>query len=255
LVTIAFDDGTENEYTYAFPLMRDRGIRGTFYIVTDVIDTQYFMSLAELQTLQANGNEIGSHSKTHRHFTELSDSEIQEECLTSRTVLQSYGFPAVNFAYPYGDMDERTDAIVDDYYASGRSAWGDTWTMPLPVNEFVITGTAGDAYQEGVLAYLKQIVDLAYNNNEWTIIYFHNVTPEGGEEYTVNTQDFEGLLDYIVSLGMPTATVGEVLGNVVSPYSSTEIFSGFTSYPNNPVITTGADGAWNERIYEIGNAP
>jgi peptidoglycan/xylan/chitin deacetylase (PgdA/CDA1 family) len=79
-VSIAFDDNMQNQYDYAFPLLKSRGMVGTFYVVTDYIRdfslNGAYMSIAELQDLQNHGCEIASHSKTHPHFTHISDDQI-----------------------------------------------------------------------------------------------------------------------------------------------------------------------------------
>ena len=227
VITIAFDDGMQDEYDYAFPLMQERGIAGTFYIVTDHIsdfngDNSY-MSIAELQTLQNYGNEIGSHSKTHDFFTTLSDSQIREECSVSQQVLQSYGFPANNFAYPYGDRNDHTDTIVDDYYRSGRTSYG-PYSMPLPVTQFLIYGNDGETGDSTVLSWLESIVDQIYSSNQWGIVYFHHVIPNlNTDPYTISSQNFEIFLDYVVSRGVPTVTVQQGL-DLYSP-------------PNPPTVT------------------
>ena len=91
VISIAFDDGIQNLYDYAFPLMQARGIKATFYVITDKIsdfsNNTSYMSIAELQTLQDYGCEIASHSKTHPPFTQISDSQIREECSVSKQVI------------------------------------------------------------------------------------------------------------------------------------------------------------------------
>ena len=67
-ISITFDDGMQDNYDYAYPLMQARGIVGTFYVVTDNLSdfshNNTYLSIAELKTMQNSGNEIGSHSKT-----------------------------------------------------------------------------------------------------------------------------------------------------------------------------------------------
>ena len=104
VLTIAFDDGNQDQYDYAYPLLQQYGIHATFYVITsDISDfsgNNAYMSIAELQTLQNNGNEIGSHSVDHPDFTSLTDAQIVSECVNSKQTLQSYGLSAINFAYP-----------------------------------------------------------------------------------------------------------------------------------------------------------
>ena len=220
-ITIAFDDCLKSQYDYAFPLIQARGMNGTFYVVTDAIrdfsHSSAFMSIAELQTLQDYGCEIASHSKTHPAFTGISDSQIHEECSVSKQVLQSYGFLAENFAYPYGCRNDHTDSIVAEYYRSARSAYAGPYIMQFPVTQFVLPGFAGETGDSSVLPRLKSMVDEVYWANGWVIIFFHRVLPDLYDDpYGISSQDFESFLDYIIYRGVSTITVNQGL-DVVSP--------------------------------------
>jgi peptidoglycan/xylan/chitin deacetylase (PgdA/CDA1 family) len=233
-ISVAFDDGKQSNYDYAFPLMQARGIVGTFYVVTDFIsnfsNNPSFMSIAELQTLQDYGCEIASHSKSHLAFTQISDSQIHEECNVSKQVLQSYGFSAENFAYPYGDRNSHTDSIVAEYYRSARLAYDWPYIMQLPISQFLLAGCPGETGDTDVLSYLEMIVDEVYSANGWAIIYFHDVIPgANNENYTISAEDFEGFLDYVIYKGVPTITVSQGLDLVHPPSSSPSVLISPTS--------------------------
>jgi peptidoglycan/xylan/chitin deacetylase (PgdA/CDA1 family) len=222
-ISVAFDDGMQSQYDYAFPLMQARGIKATFYVITDSIsdfsNDDSFLSIAELQTLQDYGCEIASHSKTHPSFPYISDSQIREECNVSKQVLQSYGFAADNFAYPYGGRNDHTDSIVAEYYRSARSAYAPPYIMQLPTSQFLLPGCPGETGDPDVLSYLESMVDEVYSTNGWVIIFFHNVIPDDNHDScTISSQDFESFLDYIIYKGVPTITVDQGL-DLTSPPS------------------------------------
>ena len=222
-ISVAFDDCRQSQYDYAFPLMQARGIKATFYVVTDAIsdfsNSSAFMSIAELQTLQDYGCEIASHSKTHASFTDISDSQIREECNVSKQVLQSYGFSADNFAYPYGSRNNHTDSIVAEYYRSARSAYAPAYIMQLPTSQFLLPGGPGETGDPSVLSYLESGVDEVDSSNGWAIVFFHNIIPDANNTpYTISSQDFESFLDYIIYKGVPTITVNQGL-DLTSPPS------------------------------------
>jgi peptidoglycan/xylan/chitin deacetylase (PgdA/CDA1 family) len=71
------------------------------------------MTWDELRGIAADGFEIGSHTVSHAHLTQLSDAELDRELRDSRTrVEDQLGRPCRLFAYPYGDHDERVQAGV-----------------------------------------------------------------------------------------------------------------------------------------------
>jgi len=211
VISIAFDDNYIDQYDYAFPLLQVRGITGTFYAVKNQLrdfsfDSSY-MSIAELKELQDNGNEIGSHSVTHTTFTYLSDNQIRQECSESKQILEDNGLVVANFAYPNGVTNDHIDSIVDDYYRSGRTAYVAPYLMDVPTSQFRL---AGFSEEPGDLVALKNMVDQVYSTNSWAIIFFHHVHDYGGE-YTTSTQVFGEFLDYIISKGVQTLTVNQVL--------------------------------------------
>lgn len=221
-VSIAFDDNKQNQYDYAFPLLKSRGMVGTFYVTTDYIRdfsrNSAYMGIAELQDLQSHGCEIASHSKTHPHFIYISDDQIRSECSTSKQVLKSHGFQVNNFAYPYGDTNDHVDSIVRRYYRSGRSAYVPPYIMQLPTSQFRLSGAAGETGHSESTCLKKykrlRLVDQVYNAEGWMIIFFHNVTPNCSRPFEIGTQDFANFLNYLMVKGVKTVTVNQALDDL-----------------------------------------
>jgi peptidoglycan/xylan/chitin deacetylase (PgdA/CDA1 family) len=232
MVSITFDDGLKNQFDYAFPLMKARQIKGTFYVTTDKIrdfsHASSFMSISELQNLQADGNEIGSHSMTHACLPSLSDERVHEECRFSKEVLQSYGFAADNFAYPYGDTNKHVNSIVSQYYRTGRSAYKKPYLMHLSSSQFELTGFAGETGDSSVLLRLQHIINLVALTNSYAIVFFHNVIPnKRSGRITISSQDFSSFLDYSVSKGVQFLTVDRALDRAPAILSNIGIKANF----------------------------
>ncbi len=224
-ISITFDDGMQDNYDYAYPLMQARGIVGTFYVITDTLSdfshNNTYLSITELKTMQNSGNEIGSHSKNHPNFTNLTDQQIRDQCSISKQVLQSNGLTVNNFAYPGGAHNAQSDSIVSQYYRSGRGTFGNiaTCIMHPPVSQWFIPGFTGDTGSTSNVSRLKSAVDQICAANGWAIFYFHCVRPTVTSPYMISTQDFASFLDYIVSKGVTTVTVnqGLNLGKLPTP--------------------------------------
>lgn len=72
------------------------------------------MAWAELRELAARGIEIGSHTVSHPHLTELGDAELHRELGESRERVEAaLGQPCRLLAYPYGDEDGRVHAAAE----------------------------------------------------------------------------------------------------------------------------------------------
>ncbi|HEX9014070.1 MAG TPA: polysaccharide deacetylase family protein [Anaerolineaceae bacterium] len=114
-VVITFDDGNQDIYQNAFPIMKRYGDVGTFFIVGNRVGSPGFVDANELKEMAAAGWEIGSHSWSHIDITKDHDL-IYQEVAISRVRLQKTLGVAVNvFAYPFGATDPTVSQKVQDY--------------------------------------------------------------------------------------------------------------------------------------------
>ncbi len=206
-ISITFDDSTKNQFSYAYQLMQARGMVATYYAISNQIDQDGFLTHTDLQTLQANGNEIGSHSQSHPHLTQLSNSSKIQEIYGSKQTLESYGLTVNNFAYPYGETNDTVDYFVSQYYRSGRQIMNNLvlWHFPVPnytnfTNFYNVPGYASETGDSSVLPRLKSAVDNIYSQNGWGVFAFHNVLPGVNDTlYTISTENFTAFLDYVAN--------------------------------------------------------
>jgi peptidoglycan/xylan/chitin deacetylase (PgdA/CDA1 family) len=71
------------------------------------------MTWDDLRGHAENGVEIGSHGVTHAHLTRLSDEEVRRELRDSKEAVEDeLGRPCPDFAYPYGEHDERVRTLA-----------------------------------------------------------------------------------------------------------------------------------------------
>lgn len=107
-LTITFDDGCETDLLTAAPILRDAGFNATFFIVAGFIGKAGFLSKTHLRELHDSGFEVGSHSMTHRHLSDLTDSELREELARSKAYLQELiGSPVLHLSCPNGRWSPR----------------------------------------------------------------------------------------------------------------------------------------------------
>jgi peptidoglycan/xylan/chitin deacetylase (PgdA/CDA1 family) len=219
-VSITFDDGFQSQFDYAFPLLQTRGIKATFYVITAFINTPTFMTTAELQTLQSNGHEIGSHGDHHYDLPSVTEWQMRQELQVSQKTLRSWGLSGNNFAYPDAARTAYTDSIVHEYYRSARSGHVGPFTIQLPTSLFVLPAQQGDYGNSNDLPNIKALVDDAYNSDGWVDIVFHNVVPLGGaSQNTISSTSFASFLDYIQTKGMAIITVAQGLNYAPTPIS------------------------------------
>lgn len=125
-VAITFDDGWENQYRYAFPILQKHNMLATFYIYTNPISkSDNFLTWNQVREMQAAGMTIGAHSLSHPDFRTLSPDQMRKEVAESRIVLQQMlGRPVLHFATPFGyDSPELDRLVAEAGYETGRSTY------------------------------------------------------------------------------------------------------------------------------------
>jgi peptidoglycan/xylan/chitin deacetylase (PgdA/CDA1 family) len=114
-VVITFDDGNEDVYTNAFPIMQKLGFVGTFFIVGKTVGADKIVTVDQLDEMIAAGWEVGSHSMSHQDLTKMHDN-VQYEIGMSKANLEKELNTKVHvFAYPYGIMDSFLVTKVQNY--------------------------------------------------------------------------------------------------------------------------------------------
>lgn len=127
-VAVTFDDAYRSVLELAKPCLERLGLPGTVFVPTRFAGSDGPMSWPgidhwlggdhehelvpldwdELRGLASAGWEIGSHTVSHPHLTELDDTALEAELAESRaTCEERLGSACPSIAYPYGDVNAR----------------------------------------------------------------------------------------------------------------------------------------------------
>jgi peptidoglycan/xylan/chitin deacetylase (PgdA/CDA1 family) len=89
-----------------------------------------------LRTLAERGVEIGSHTHSHAHLTQLDDRALLRELVESReTIAEQLGRACRYLAYPYGEQDRRVRE------AARRAGYESAFALPghaMPLDPFAL---------------------------------------------------------------------------------------------------------------------
>jgi peptidoglycan/xylan/chitin deacetylase (PgdA/CDA1 family) len=156
-VAISFDDGFESVAKIAAPLLRERNLPATIFVVTghvgrtnmwggqaaEGIPVMPLMDWTTLSRLAEEGFTLGAHSGTHPDLTRIDPAAVQHEirgsidCIASET-----GTRPTCFAYPYG----RVTPLVAEAAASACSLAFTTELRPLQSGDSPFLLPRLDAY-------------------------------------------------------------------------------------------------------------
>lgn len=121
---LTFDDGYEDFYTYAFPILKKYNMKATVYIIVNFIGKKGFLSDREIKTLLASGLiEIGSHTFDHAYLKRTNAVVAKRQIIESKKVLENeFGIKVKTFAYPYGAFDNQAmDLVKEASYSAAVS--------------------------------------------------------------------------------------------------------------------------------------
>lgn len=116
-VIFTFDDGGKSFYTVIAPVLEKYGFKGLFFVSTQYIGTENFLTKEEIVQLYKSGHIIGSHAHSHEHFYSLSTSQIDMEWETSIRILSEIVDSEITYAsVPNGDV---TKQVIKSAYKYG----------------------------------------------------------------------------------------------------------------------------------------
>lgn len=118
-VVLTFDDGYQDFYTDAFPILKQCGFTATVFLATDRIRDESvrvegadYLTWQEVRELQSEGMSFGSHSVTHADLRSLGPEQIDYELGYSKeTIEQRIGAQVESFSYPFALPEEDGDFI------------------------------------------------------------------------------------------------------------------------------------------------
>lgn len=124
-VILTFDDGYEDNYVHAFPLLKKYSFSAVIFLIgnpairTNAWDAANgepearLMSDAQIKEMAAHGIEFGAHSLNHKKLTEIPLNDAKHEIEHSKSAIEKrLGSPIISFAYPYGKLNEELKGIV-----------------------------------------------------------------------------------------------------------------------------------------------
>lgn len=213
---IMFDDGRSSQYDTAKTILDARGLKATFYIVSDWVGTAGKMTLANLQALYADGHAISNHTSDHTSLSTLSEADQELKIATCRDYLLANGISrsANHLSYPYGTSNADTiTAKANTFVLTSRS-----------LNVTTIKGHECLNHNLGVLIQLTDVlniattlaaIDTAIASGSTFCLLAHGL--DDGGPSAITTADFTTIMDYLVQKRVRCVTIDEWYNGLTNP--------------------------------------
>ncbi|MDR0734944.1 MAG: polysaccharide deacetylase family protein [Elusimicrobiota bacterium] len=116
-VVITLDDGYLNNWTRAFPILKEKNIKANIFLTCDFIGVKKdYLTWEQILEMQGSGLiSFGSHTLTHKRLRDLTSDEAKKEIKGSKEFLEKkLNRPIYSFCYPYGSgaFDKRIRPLV-----------------------------------------------------------------------------------------------------------------------------------------------
>jgi peptidoglycan/xylan/chitin deacetylase (PgdA/CDA1 family) len=126
-VVLTFDDGYQDFYDHALPILERFGLPAIVYAVSgrlgaspawrseNAVPFPNLLTIEQLRDVSHRGITVGAHTITHPRLTQAPPQARWAEVRESKTQLEAIiDGPVEHFCYPYGDYDADVMTVVEE---------------------------------------------------------------------------------------------------------------------------------------------
>jgi peptidoglycan/xylan/chitin deacetylase (PgdA/CDA1 family) len=123
-VVITFDDGYEDNYTKAFPILKNYGYPAIVFVVSSAVGTEGFLNWDQIREMYSKNILIGSHTRHHVYLPDIQakDETWDEISNSKRDIQTALGAEVKYFSYPSGGYTEEIKEMVVNSKYKGACA-------------------------------------------------------------------------------------------------------------------------------------
>jgi peptidoglycan/xylan/chitin deacetylase (PgdA/CDA1 family) len=114
-VILTFDDGYSDHYDVVFPVLREYGFTGTFFIITGTADNNVagYLTWPQIAEMAAAGMSMESHTRDHPDLRGRDYPYLVYQLLGAQESLAAYTGQSPGFvAYPVGQYDDMVLTVL-----------------------------------------------------------------------------------------------------------------------------------------------
>lgn len=112
-VVITFDDGYENNYTEALPVLEQYSFPATIFISPEYFGRAEYLSVEQIAAMKDSLFSLGSHGMSQAYLPKMSRTQREYEITESQRLIEGqFGVPVKYFCYPIGGFNEEIKDMV-----------------------------------------------------------------------------------------------------------------------------------------------
>lgn len=208
---ISFDDSFASDYSIAYAYMQPLGLKATTYTISANIDVAGSLTTAQLLTMQAAGWCVGSHGNTNAQLAATTAPFLQGIGITDGWKHAAY----VGGTYDYDIVTTIKAAGFLTGRLANQTVVGVPYISRENANGYYIGAQQIDTTKS--LATAQGYIDTAIANKQVVWLFFHRLVTSGATGNQWNEGDFQDLIDYIVTAGVPLVTPLELVQLISGP--------------------------------------
>lgn len=120
-IVLTFDDGYEDFYTYAYPVLKKYNITATVFLPTGLLGNPGYLNWGQVEEIKGSGLvTFANHTWSHKSLLGISEDAVRSEIATAKTQLEEHGLgPVEFFAYPYGSESQTVEKVLKELGIKG----------------------------------------------------------------------------------------------------------------------------------------
>jgi peptidoglycan/xylan/chitin deacetylase (PgdA/CDA1 family) len=115
-VLITLDDGYEDNYRVAYPILQKYHFTATIFLITDFVGNYgKYLTWNQISEMNDNGLSFEDHTLSHISLPKASDAEVRNQLVKSKEALEwRLGKKVEYLAYPGGEYDQRVIQLAKE---------------------------------------------------------------------------------------------------------------------------------------------
>lgn len=114
-LVITFDDGYQNNYTAAMPILEELGLKATLFCIGKDLNGEYYLAPDGIKAMSDSVFDVESHTISHPHMPEMSYDGQLKEFTDSKSLLEGItGKTLIATCYPFGEYNDDTIKSAQD---------------------------------------------------------------------------------------------------------------------------------------------